>query len=484
MGVPKSMGSREAVMAALEQFRVHDTDWRSGRTWGYVYDAGEAPEQVVKEAFSAYLSENGLDPTVFPSVMALENELVAIVADHLHAGPDAVGTFTSGGTESILLSVKTARDRFRALHPGAGRLELVLPDTAHAAFQKAAHYLDVVPVIVPTNPGTFRAVPEAMAQAVTERTFLLVGSAVSYAHGVVDPIEELGRIALERDVPLHVDGCIGGFLLPYFERLGEPVPPFDFRVPGVTSVSVDLHKYAFAAKGASLLIHRSQAYRRHQIYACSTWTGYTIVNTSVQSTKSGGPMAAAWAALHFIGDDGYLELARQMLAATRQILAGIAAIPGLEVLGSPDMNLVAFTTSDDTSVFHIADEMKERGWYVQPQLAYGHSKENLHLSVNPKGLRWAEAMLADLSDSVEAARKLPSGRLAATVKAAFDAMDPSDLTPEVFERMMSVVGVQGTALPGRMAEINELLNALSPGLRERLLVEYVNALYVKREAAR
>lgn len=262
MHIPATGLARDELFALLESYRAQDIPWREGRTWAYIYDPGPEAEAVIKEAFTAYLTENGLDPTVFPSALRLETEVVRMAAHHLRGGEEVVGSFTSGGTESLILAVKAARDRARARRPEITRPELLLPETAHASFQKAAHYLGLTPVIVPVDPDTFRADPAAMAEAVTDDTVMMVGSAVSYAHGVVDPIGGLGELALERDLWLHVDGCMGGFMLEYFERLGEPVPLFDFRVPGVTTISMDLHKYAFAAKGASTLLYADPADRR------------------------------------------------------------------------------------------------------------------------------------------------------------------------------------------------------------------------------
>jgi glutamate/tyrosine decarboxylase-like PLP-dependent enzyme len=478
MRIPEHGLSKQEVFRRLEAFRADDVNWRSGRTWAYVYDPGKEAEEVVKQAFTMYLSENALDPTVFPSMVRLETELVAFAAAHLNGDRDVVGNFTSGGTESLILAVKTARDHARATRPHITAPEIVLPVTAHAAFQKACHYLDVRPVLVPVNTTTFAADVDAVAGAITPNTILLVGSAVSYAHGVVDPIVELGRLAQERDLLLHVDGCIGAFLLPYFRRLGVDVPPFDFSVPGVTSVSMDFHKYAFAAKGASVVLYRTKELRRYQIYTCARWTGYSVVNPTVQSTKSGGPLAAAWAILNFLGDDGYLALARQALDATRQIVTAIDAMPDLRVLGRPQMNLVAFT-SDTVNVFHVIDEMKERGWYVQPQLGFHGSKENIHLSVNPASAKWVEPFLADLRACVAIAKTLPSGEIGARIRESFGALDASQVSPDMLRQMLAMAGAGGNRLPRRMAEINEVLNALPPELTEVQLTEYMNELHVQ-----
>ena len=480
MNIPQHGLSREAVLEKLEAFRANDMPWRDGRTWAYVYDPGREAEEVIKQAYMMYLSENALDPTVFPSMLRLENELVALAASHLNGDAGVVGNFTSGGTESIILAVKTARDYARATRPQIAEPEIVLPATGHAAFQKAAHYLCVRPVLVPVDPRSFKADVEAMRRAITPNTILLVGSAVSYAHGVVDPIRELGQLALEHELLLHVDGCMGGFLLPYFRRLGAPVPDFDFSVPGVTSISMDFHKYAFAAKGASTVLYRTKELRKYQIYACANWTGYTIINPTVQSTKSGGPLAAAWAVLNFIGDDGYLEIARQVLDATRRIAAGIERIDGLRLLGRPEMNLVAFT-SDTVSVFHVIDEMKQRGWYIHPQLGFQDSKENIHLSINPASVKWVDALLSDLRICVDKAKSMKSGELAATIRETFGSIDPSTLSDDTLGQMLGMAGVQGVQLPQRMAEINEVLNALPAALRERLLTEFLNSLMQYRE---
>jgi glutamate/tyrosine decarboxylase-like PLP-dependent enzyme len=307
---------------------------------------------------------------------------------------------------------------------------------------------------------------------------MLVGSAVSYAHGVADPIRELGEIALERELLLHVDGCIGGFLLPYFRRLGAPVTDFDFSVPGVTSVSMDFHKYGYAPKGASVVLYRDKELRRHQFFVCADWPGYTVVNSTIQSSKTGGPLAAAWALLNYVGDEGYLELARQTLEATRRLVAGVRAIPELRVMGEPECSLVAFT-SDSLNVFHLIDEMRALGWYVQPQLGNRGSKENVHLSVDPASGGAVDGLLAALRECAERVRGLGPA-LPEDVSAMIAGLDPSALGPEAAAGLFEAVGIRDGRLPERMAAVNEVMNLLPPSVTKELLTDFVNELFVYR----
>ena len=480
MGIPKQRLAKEAIFQRLEAFREQDLDWRSGRMFGYVFDPGREVMDVGKEAYTAFLSENGLDFTAFPSLLRLENELVAMAAGHLGGGPETVGNFTSGGTESIMLAVKAARDFYRERRPEVREPEMILPVTAHAAFHKAALYLGVRVVQVPVDGNTFRADVDRVREAVTPNTILLVGSAPSYAHGVVDPIRALGELARDKGLLLHSDACMGGFMLPYFRRLGHPVPDFDLGVPGVTSLSVDLHKYAYTPKGASLVLYRDPGLRKHQIFACSRWAGYSVVNNAVQSSKSGGPMAAAWAVLHFVGDEGYLEIARQKLEATHRILEGIERMKDLRITTRPDMCLVAFT-SDTVDVFRVVDEMARRGWYIQPAFAYGNSPAHVHLSINASNVGREDAFLEDLEAAVEAARGEGAPGLPPGLEQGLGDLDPAALDDAGLLRILDAAGLQGEALPREMAGINRALNALPAELRERLLTAFVNEMFRPQE---
>lgn len=478
--IPPRGSTPQVVLERLERYRESDVDWRSGKVWAYVFDPGEEAEALIKRAFTAYLSENGLDPTAFPSLLRLENEVVGMAAAHLGGDAEVVGNFTSGGTESIILACKAARDWARSRRPSlassARRPKIILPSTAHAAFHKAAHYLDLDKVLVDVDSDSFRADVDAMAAAIDEHTIMLVGSAVSYAHCVVDPIPELAALAKARDLWLHVDGCMGGFLLPYMRRLGRETPAFDFGVDGVSSISMDLHKYAFAAKGASVVLYRDKSLRRHQIFTCADWPGYTISNPTIASSKSGGSLAAAWAVLHHFGDAGYLELARSVLAGADRVLDHIDAHADLRLLGRSDMNHVAFT-SDTVPIFRVAEALNARDWYVQVQLSYRNSPGSIHLAINPANLRWIDQLLADLDDCVEQVRDSPANVLLENLGAALANLTVDSLDAAGIQEMLSIADVKPGTVPKVGAQLNELLDVLQPGVRERVLTEFMNELF-------
>ncbi|MDX3195434.1 aminotransferase class V-fold PLP-dependent enzyme [Streptomyces sp. MN03-5084-2B] len=470
------MNPPEDVLAALRELRAGDLPTHGGRTLAYVYDSGLSEVDSLGAAAHALASSaNGLDPTAFPSLLRMENDLVAAASALLGDVPGVVGSVTSGGTESCLLAVLAARDS----RPDVASPSIVLPTTAHAAFHKAAHLFGLRRIDVPVDPVTFRADPAAMAAAIDDSTVLVVASAPSYAHGVLDPIAPIAASALERGVRMHVDACIGGWVLPYFARLGAEVPPFDFRVPGVTSISVDLHKYAYCPKGTSVLLHASAELRRTHYFASAAWPGYTMLNTTIQSTRSGGPLAAAWAVVNHLGPDGYLSLAASTREAVSRIRSGVSELPGLRVLGDPVSTLIAFTGDDDGfDLFTVADEMKARGWYVQPQFAHLASPANLHLTVTAANRGSEKEFLTDLAAAVDAARAAGPVVVDPAVAEFVAALDPATLTSEQFAGLLAAAGLGGASgLPDRMAPINALLATAPAPLRERLLLEFLGALY-------
>ena len=474
MSLPTTGLPTEQVLDELRALRAGDLPTHGGRTLAYVYDSGlSGVDDLAARAHALASSANGLDPTAFPSLLRMENDVVAAAAALLGGGAETVGSVTSGGTESCMLAVHAAR----AARPDVDRPKIVLASTAHAAFHKAAHYFGIEPVTVPVDAG-FRADPAAMTAAIDDRTVLVVVSAPSYAHGVIDPVPPIAAAAADRGVRCHVDACIGGWVLPYFRALGEPVPDFDLSVPGVTSLSVDLHKYAYCPKGTSVLLHASADLRRTQFFASAAWPGYTMLNSTMQSTRSGGPLAAAWAVLNHLGDNGYRSLAAQVLSAVRTLRSGIGAIGGLRIQGTPESTLLSVAADDDGfDVFTVADEMTERGWYLQPQFGFESSPPNLHLTVTAANHGSEPELLADLASAVDAARRSGPVSLPPELTAAIAGLDPAGLTSEQFAGLLAMAGLEGAGTPKRMAEINAMLSAAPPGLRERLLVEFLGVLY-------
>jgi len=388
-------GMPSAVISAkMKKARDQDVGWISGQSWGLVYHAGEEVDEVIREAFQLFSHGNGLDPKAFPSLKKFETEVVAKTASLLNAGQDAVGTMTSGGSESLLMAVKSSRDQARHLKPHLTNPEMVIPQSAHPALDKAAHYLGVKTVRTPLADD-YRADLEAVRDAVNDNTILLAGSAPAYPHGVVDPIKGLGELALEKNINLHVDACLGGFVLPFLERLGYKIPPFDFRVPGVTSISADLHKYGYAAKGASTIIYRSPELRRYQFFVVTDWPGGLFGSSTVTGTRPGGPIAAAWAVLNYLGEEGYMGLAEEVMETTRILQEGITNTGRLEVLGKPVMSVFA-VGSNHIDIYALADVMAEKGW----QLGRQQLPPALHLIVTPPHTRIRTAFLADLEESV------------------------------------------------------------------------------------
>jgi glutamate/tyrosine decarboxylase-like PLP-dependent enzyme len=482
MKIPDKGLKKDDIFKALKSFKGEDPDWKSGRVLGYIYYPGDKAQDVIDEAYTMYLTENALDPTTFPSTLRLENEVVGMVANLLRGDENVVGNFTSGGTESLILAVKTARDYARATRPHIKEPEMVLPVTAHASFYKAAHYLNIKPVITPVHDGSFLADVDAMRAAITDNTILLVGSAPGYAHGVVDPIADIANLALEKDLLCHVDGCVGGIHLSYMRKLGFDVPGFDFTVPGVTSISADLHKYGYAAKGASVVLYRNKELRKHQFFACSRWTGYTIINAAVTSAKTAGPMAAAWAVMNYLGDEGYMKIVREVMEATRMVVDGINRIDGVQVLGEPNMCMFSFTsTSDKINVYHLVDVLKKMGWYLQPQFKRANSPANLHISMSRSTVHQAGAFLKDFEETIEELKQEEISDEARDLQAELDKLSIK-FDDETFFKLASMAGVTGTELPDKMETINQIMEVLPYDVSEWILIEFLNNLMVQQSS--
>jgi glutamate/tyrosine decarboxylase-like PLP-dependent enzyme len=324
----------------------------------------------------------------------MQADVVRVVAELTHGDDDSAGFMTSGGTESILVAVKAAKERGRA-ERRITEPEMVLARSAHAAFHKAAHDFGVIPRVVEVRDD-WRADVDAMAAAVNDRTVLVVGSAPQYPQGVIDPIPEIAALAQDAGCSCHVDACMGGFVLPFAERLGREVPPWDFRVPGVTSISADVHKLGYAPKGASVIVHRTKGLRKYQTFVFDDWLGGRYASPNLLGTRAAGPIAAAWAVIHYLGEAGYLRLTATTLDAAARLVAGIDSMPALAVRGVPDAQIVCFGAADPGTldVFALGDALAARGWYLDRQ----GPPDSLHATVSAGNAPMIDALLADLRE--------------------------------------------------------------------------------------
>lgn len=388
--------SSEEILAELDHARASDVRWRDGRAFSLAYSAGPEVEQLAAEAHRRFATENALNTDAFPSLRTIQSDVVSIVGDWLGAGPDGAGAMTSGGTESLLLAVKGARERGRK-ERAITSPNIVLPASAHAAFEKGCHYFGLESRRVDVR-ADWRADVDAMADAVDENTVLIVGSAPQYPQGVIDPIPAIAGIASERDINCHVDACMGGITLTYLHRLGHEIPPWNFEVPGVTSISVDLHKYGYSTKGASVLMHRSKSLRAHHTYVTDNWLGGLYGSSGILGTKGGGPMAAAWAVMHHLGDDGYLRLTAQAKDACDRLADILDSIPELTMRARPEVTLIAFGATDPErfDVFALADALWRRGWYLDRQ----GPPASLHAMVNAVHAAHLDEFAVDLRAAV------------------------------------------------------------------------------------
>jgi sphinganine-1-phosphate aldolase len=398
--LPRQGRSADDVLETIAQARGEDARWKDGKVWSLVYNAGDETTELLKRAYTMFFSENALNPTAFPSLKHMETEVVSMTAHLLGGDEHAVGSMTSGGTESILMAVKAAREWARSRGRGGRTPEIVLPISAHPAFEKAAHYFGMKTVYVPLGED-LRVDMNKMRRAVNRRTVLLVGSAPQYPHGPVDPIEQIGALALKRGILCHVDACVGGFMLPFVRELGYPVPAFDLRVAGVTSMSVDLHKYAYAAKPASVVLYRSPELRKHQFFAYTGWPGGIYVSPTMTGSRPGGAIAAAWAIMHYLGHEGYLNIAREVMQARDKLKDGINAIDGLYILGEPSMSVMGMAARRPLDIYEIGDHMSERGWHMDRQ----QTPNSLHLTINRAHIISADAFLEDLREAVRLSQR-------------------------------------------------------------------------------
>ena len=456
--------SPDDILTQLERLSSKDMDVKGGRMFSHVYDHGDPIlDRLSRNAYQMYMDKTMLNFTVYPSVLQLEREVVSIVKGLFNAGDEAAGNYTYGGTESIFLALKTARD-YMSREKGIDRPNIVLPYTGHPAFIKSAEYLGIE-VRLARLTKDFTVDLEDVNEKIDGETIAIIGSAPSYPYGTIDDIEGLSQIALENDTWLHVDACIGGFILPFLRDLGQEIPSFDFTLEGVKSLSVDLHKYGYTPKGGSVILYRSRELRRHQIYVNASWPGYPLVNTTVLSTRSAGPLAAAYATLKYLGYEGYLELSRRVLEAREMIVDGLRSM-GFTILGRPVSSIVSFT-SDEVDLYRLAQEMRGRGWYlqIQPGSSYLGFPTSIHLTITPVHRDNVDEFLEELGSAVESIGE----------KEAVDTQ--LEIPPlDDIEDIMRFLGLDDLSFD-RMDIVNRLIHLLPPEEVERVFREVVNRLF-------
>lgn len=400
--LPDTGRAEAEVLDELRGFARADPDYKSGRIWSLVYHLDDAHDDFAAAAYRQYSSANGLNPAAFQSLKRMESQIVSMVAGLLHGGPDTCGVVTAGGTESCLLAVKTYRDMARKTRR-VTRPNMVIPETAHVAWFKAAEYFGVRARLLPVN-GELATDISKLGRRMDGNTVMVLGSAPEYPHGTIDPIAEMGAIARQKAIPLHVDACVGGFILPFMEMNGIDLPDWDFRVPGVSSMSADLHKYGYAAKGASTILYRDLDTLKHQMFVYQDWPGGVFASPALLGTRPGGAYAAAWAVMQKLGVAGYRDLAARTARAVEALKAGIEEIDGLRLLGHPQGPLLAYGSSDPAvSIYAVADQLEQNGWSVNRV----QNPDGIHAMVTAKHAEVTDAYLADLASAVTTVRANP-----------------------------------------------------------------------------
>ena len=480
LSLPRHGRSRVDVLQEMKRLRADDLNWQEGKVFSLVFFGGEEAHDFIRDAHNLFFSENALNPTAFPSLRRFETDVVRMSASLLGGDEQVAGNMTSGGTESILMTVLTAREWAKAHKPTVQKPEMILPVTGHPAFEKAAHYFGLKVVHTPVG-ADFRADVAAMATAVTPNTILLVASAPAYPHGMVDPVSDIAALAQKHSILCHVDACVGGFMLPFVRQLGYPVPTFDFQVPGVTSISADLHKYGYAAKGASVILYRSRELRRHQLFAYTDWPGGIYASPTMAGTRPGGTIAAAWAIMQYLGEEGYLQIARQVMETAVAIRSGIAQIPHIHVLGDPPASVMALA-SDSLDIYEVGDEMGLRGWHLDRQ----HYPPSLHLTLNYAHVQQADAFLADLAAAVTAVRK-PNlrrfgNRILLGAARTATRLLPKPLVSRLTAKASTVLGLGGGGLPERSAAMYGMMGSLpNRGDLQEVVLDLVESFTTPQE---
>jgi len=412
--IPEQGWTADQILETMEKLRIaEEPRWKAGKVSGCVYHGGEEHTDIMNKVLAMFSLTNPLHPDVFPSVRKFEAEIASFAANLLNGGnPDVVGSVTSGGSESILLAIKTTRDYFRVKKPWIKEPEMIIPDSAHAAFLKGAQYFGVKLHTVRVGVD-FRSDVAAMRKLINQNTILLVGSAPSYPHGIVDNIQELSELALEFDIGMHVDACLGGFILPFLKRNGAEIPDFDFRFPGVTSMSADTHKYGYSVKGSSTLLFKNKEWRRHMYFVITEWAGGIYPSPTMSGSRPGCLIAATWASLMHMGQNGYTEAAKGIMDTYNYIMDRLDNIEGIKSCVRSNTMVVSFMSAEGFDIFMVMDEMTKRGWALNAL----QRPNSVHLCLTYKHVGKGEIFVSDLTECVAVVRKDPNAKKASGARA-------------------------------------------------------------------
>lgn len=382
-----------------------ERQWRDGYVSGAVYHGGEELNRVILACFARFLLTNPLHPEVFPGVRKMESEVVAMTLNMFNAPPGGAGTTTSGGTESILMACKAARDWARA-ERGITEPEIVIPMSAHVAFDKAGQYFGIKVRRVPVDRITRKVRIDAVHRAINSQTVLLVGSAPNFPDGMIDDIVSIAALAKRHNIACHVDCCLGSFLVPFLDRAGYVSEPFDFRVDGVTSISCDTHKYGFGPKGLSVVMYSTEHMRRFQYYVNPNWVGGVYASPTLAGSRPGAIIAATWAVMVAMGQDGYTNSCKSIVGAAKAIEHRVRhEIPELTVLGKPLVSVVAIASAGTHNIYDVGDQMSKRGWHLN---ALGGDVPAVHLACTRLTVPSVDQFIADLKDAVTHSRTKPA----------------------------------------------------------------------------
>lgn len=464
------------IYSQFTELAVNDAKWKHGRTFSLVFYPGEDVSEVLFHAYKTFFFENGLNPSVFRSLKQMENEVVSMTLDLLNASDSAVGNMTSGGTESILCAVKAAKKYWKDKRPRVTHPNMVIPQTAHPAFFKAADYFDIEVRQVPCTGDDLVPDLAKFEALIDENTALIVGSAPAYPHGLIDPLDAINKLAAQKDVWFHVDACVGGYILPFLEQLGEPIPLFDFRLSNATSISLDIHKYGYGPKGSSVVVYRDSAHRRKQYFVQTDWPGGLYVSPSISGTRPGGAIAGAWAVMNYMGKEGYRNYAAKTIEAAKKIQAAVNAVDGLKVVGTPLTTVFSFMSTGKYDIYRLGDELSALGWHLDRQLV----PASLHLTVSYGNVAFVDDFIRDLNASVAKLSETSIGNIADGFKQGI-IKQAAKLLPESFIKKLTAGSINDIPNQkdntGKTAPLYGLMGELSgTGTLEEMVLDLLDAM--------